>query len=343
MLECVRCRAVQRPCAWRCADCGGVLDLRLYPHLDPHPDQADGPVGHGEGMWRYAPWLPASPLTLGEPTTPLVALDGRTLIKAEGALPTGSFKDRGSAVMVGWLAEHGARSLVVDSSGNAGASIAAYAARARLACHVYVPENASAGKLAQIRAYGAVVHPIAGARQRAAEAAMSSDDGVYASHAWNPLFLCGTQTIAFEIWEQLGGTAPDAIITPVGAGTLFLGAHRGFRALHDRGLIDRPPRMYGVVPADVGNTAAEGIRISAPPRREAITAAASGSGGGIIAVDDNALWQAHKRLAGTGFYVEPTSAIALAGTRALMASGSIRTDELVVVPMTATGLKTNPG
>lgn len=334
MLECLSCHAVQGPLAWRCIECGGVLDLRL--------DRRGTPVDHGEGVWRYGPWLPARPLSLGEPTTALVPLEGRLLIKAEGALPTGSFKDRGSAVMVRWLAEHGARSLVVDSSGNAGASIAAYSTRANIACHVYVPENASTGKLAQIRAYGAVVHAVAGSRQQVADAAMSSSGGTYASHAWSPLFLCGTQTIAFEIWEQLGAAAPDAVVTPVGAGTLFLGAYRGFRALQDEGLIDRLPRLYGVVPVDVGKTAAEGIRIAAPPRREAIAAAAHGSNGRIIAADDEALWRAHAHLAANGFYVEPTSAIALAGTHALIASGDIRADEVVVLPMTATGLKADP-
>ncbi|MGX6450099.1 pyridoxal-phosphate dependent enzyme, partial [Patulibacter sp. S7RM1-6] len=203
----------------------------------------------GQGVWRYAPWLPAvgAPVTLGEPTTPLVELewdDVAVTVKLEGALPTGSFKDRGAAVLVSWLRAQGAEAVVEDSSGNAGAALAAYCARAGIRCAVYVPESAPPQKLDQLRAHGATPVLVPGPRPAATGAARRAvaEGAVYASHAWSPLYLAGTQTFAFELWEQLG-TAPDVLVLPVGGGALLLGAFHGFRALRDAGHIDRIPRL----------------------------------------------------------------------------------------------------
>ncbi|WP_170316959.1 threonine synthase [Acrocarpospora corrugata] len=299
-----------------------------------------------------------TPISLGEPTTPLLRQTWHGLdvgFKLEGALPTGSFKDRGVAVLASWLVQHGARAAVIDSSGNAGASLAAYCARAGLACHVFAPQSASPGKLRQIAAYGAELHSIAGSRQDVSDAALAhalATGDVYASHAWNPLFLAGTQTFAYEAWEQLGGTAPDAVVLPVGAGTLLLGIIRGYAALHTAGLIDRIPRVYGIqstacaplvtdttepAPVTVGDTAAEGIRIARPPRGRSILSSVRDTGGQIIAVDDEALWRAHDELRLSGIYVEPTSAIAVAGLASL--TNQLTPGTTVLVPITATGLK----
>src|SRR5581483_4317713 len=173
---------------------------------------------------------------LGEPTTPIVETtwDGATVAwKLEASLPTGSFKDRGSAVMVAGLAADRARSVTIDSSGNAGASVAAYCARAGLACRIFAPATASPAKLAQIEAYGAEVELVPGPRSAAADAARAAavDGVVYANHGWSPFFVAGTQSFAFELWEQLRGRTPDAVVVPVGAGTLLLGVCRGFAAL----------------------------------------------------------------------------------------------------------------
>jgi threonine synthase len=136
-------------------------------------------------------------------------------------------------VLVASAVERGATSLVADSSGNAGSAIAAHAARADLPCTVFVPAEGSASKQRQIGAYGATVQVVAGDRTAGGEAAMAFvalTGASYASHVYDPMFLKGTKTFAYECWEQLG-SAPEAVILPVGNGTLVVGATRGFREL----------------------------------------------------------------------------------------------------------------
>ena len=296
--------------------------------------------------------------------TPLLTLPwstGETTFKLEASQPTGSFKDRASALLVGGLTSIGMARVAEDSSGNAGASLAAYTARAGIACDIYVPASASPGKLTQIAAYGARVIPIEGVRQAAADAAAhSTDEGiVYATHLWNPLCLAGTATWAFEVWEQLDGDVPDVVVFPLGAGTLLLGAARAFDALRSAGLTTRVPRVFGVQSracaplalASMGGSAepvavapqpggaAEGIMLARPPRGREILARTRETNGGIVAVDDDQLWAALEGLARSGVYVEPTSAVAPAGLDLLRRNGRIAPDERVVVALTGSGLK----
>ena len=248
-----------------------------------------------------------------------------------------------------------------DSSGNAGASLAAYTARAGIRCDIFVPATASPGKLTQIAAYGARVVPVEGVRQAATDAAAhSTDEGVvYATHLWNPFCLAGTATWAFEVWEQLDGDVPDVVVFPLGAGTLLLGAARGFEALRAAGLTTRVPRAFGVQSAAcapialasmAGSTepivvtpqpgsAAEGIMLARPPRGHEILERTRESNGGVVAVDDDQLWAALAELARAGVYVEPTSAVAPAGLDLLRRNGRIRPGERVVVALTGSGLK----
>jgi threonine synthase len=211
--------------------------------------------GRNYTLWRYQAALPvpdaATPVTLGEGWTPLVAAewDGRPLhFKAEYLNPTGSFKDRGMAMVVTALKTMGVRDVVEDSSGNAGAALAAYAARAGLSAAIYVPAHASPVKQAQIAAYGAEVVPIPGPRAEATRAVHQAVEkgAVYASHVYSPFFSQGVKTLAFELWEQLGGRAPESIVVPVGHGSLLLGLYQGLRALLLAGLIERLPRLFGV-------------------------------------------------------------------------------------------------
>lgn len=362
-LRCPNCGTGETALAWRCPECGGVLELdidRVSRSLDPLAPASKS----AEGLWRYLPWLPVSqPLSLGEATTPLVSIDWHGIaltLKLEGSLPTGSFKDRGSAVMIRWLMTHGAPHVVVDSSGNAGASLAAYCARAGLACHVFVPMSAAVAKLTQISAYGAILHKVEGTREQVTEKAMAwASDGVYASHAWSALFLAGIETFAFEVWEQFSGDLPDAIVLPVGAGTLLLGAARGFASLLSSGLASQVPRIYGIQstacaplakawaqgaeePAEVvlGSTIAEGVCTRRPPRGRQIIDAVAASGGALVAADDEALISAHSQLAERGVYAEYTSAIAAAGVSALIGDGRLSHSDRVLVPISANGLKT---
>jgi threonine synthase len=345
------------PLAWRCPACGSPLELP-GDVLRPSDEALTG-----QGVWRYAPWLPAiAPVSLGEPTTPIVPVEiggASTLVKLEAAQPTGSFKDRAATTLVAWLAASGVRHVAEDSSGNAGAALAAYAARAGIACDIYVPATASPGKLTQIGAYGARLIPVEGPRQAATDAAAAAvERGIlYATHLWNPWCLVGTATWAFEVVEQLGG-APDAVVFPVGAGTLLLGAARAFERLAQTGRIERIPRIYGgqsngcaplAIAFDEGRSepapvtqvpsAAEGIMLARPPRGAEILRRVRESGGAILALDDSAIWAALRDVAHQGIYIEPTSAVAPAAVAPLRASGAIDSGDRVVVALTGSGLK----
>jgi threonine synthase len=344
---------------WRCELCSVPYDLSAWSNPRSPWPRAES------GLWRFMDWLPpVRRISLGEPETPLVdttlgSARVAVSVKLEGLLPTGSFKDRGSALLVGWLASQGVSEIVVDSSGNAGASLAGYCAGAAIRCVVYVPASASAGKLAQIRAYGAEVIPIEGSRAQTTEAAVrAAGPAVYASHMWNPFCLVGTQTFAFELVDQLGGRAPENVVFPLGAGTLLLGAYYGFRALLQAGMIERIPRLFGVQPSACAPLAlalatgthapvppcapsiAEGILIANPPRGDAVLAAVSETGGSIVAVDEQAIKDAFWRLAGMGIYVEPTSAAAAAGLTRFLTDRRLEMEGQAVVALTGSGLKT---
>jgi threonine synthase len=279
------------------------------------------------------PIQPAAPMiSLGEGGTPLLPVQvGRRVLhfKCEHLNPTGSYKDRGTAVLVSALSAAGVTEAVEDSSGNAGASFAAYAARAGMRAHVFVPSTASGPKRSQIEACGAELVPIAGPRSAATEAARraAEDGAVYASHAYMPHGMAGVATIACEIVEQLG-CAPGAVIAPVGHGGLLVGVHRGFDALFRAGVISALPRMIGVqaqacapvwaayasggpglMLVQEGETQAEGIRVRFPVRGDAVLSAVEASGGTIVAVAEDELLRAWDVLGRAGLNVEPTSAV----------------------------------
>ena len=316
-------------------------------------------------LWRYRKALlvdAAGAVTLGEGWTPLVPAqwDGvPILVKLEFLMPSGSFKDRGMTVMVSYLKARGVAHVLEDSSGNAGASLSAYCARAGLRCRVLVPESASYPKIAQIAACGAEVVAVKGSRQDVADAALAmSREIFYASHNWQPFFAEGTKTLAYELWEQLGFRAPDSVVVPVGYGANVLGCERGFSELLRNAEIARMPRLYGVqaancapyyaafragvedfVPVPVTPTIAEGIASSKPMRMREVLAPVRASGGEIVAVTEEEIVRALGALARRGFYVEPTSAAAAAGLGQLIARGAIKQGETTVLVLTGSGLK----
>lgn len=313
------------------------------------------------GLWRYdrllPPVAPAHRLSLGETTTPLLPLAGR-LAKLDFLLPTGSFKDRGSAVLASCALEAGATRAVADSSGNAGASLAAYFAAAGIPLTVFVPATASSPKIAQARRYGAEVVAVAGDRAAVAAAAqryVEESGAFYASHGRSPEFVAGVRTLAAELVGQLGG-APCSVVVPVGAGTLVLGLAEGFALLRAEGAIDRVPQLFGVQAEPCAPLAsafaagredvdaslawrpsiAEGINIERAPRAPEVLAAVRGSGGAVVAVEEPAIMAAQTELARRGILVETTSATAWAGAARLAEAGLV--DEPVVV-LTGSGLK----
>jgi threonine synthase len=307
-------------------------------------------------LWRYREALPLERpeegVSLGEVMTPLVPLElprGRVLLKCDQQLPSGSYKDRGSAVMLSAIREMGIDHILEDSSGNAGASIAAYAARAGVRADIFAPEAASPGKLAQIAAHGANLVRVPGPRSNAAAAALeAASTTYYASHCWNPFFLHGVKTLAFEIVEQLDWQMPREVIVPAGNGALLLGLWLGFDELRLAGVIPRWPRLVAVQAAacapvyhawrgesapEAGATIAEGIAIANPVRLREIRSVVNLTGGRVVTVSEEEIVFALRYLAGNGFFVEPTSAAAPA---ACLAQGA---EAGSVVVLTGHGLK----
>ena len=344
--------------AWRC-DCGGLLDLNFQPNFEPQMSARRAP-----NLWRYREALPvldeASIVSFGEGFTPLLPLHfGRKTawVKQDHLFQTGSYKDRGAAILISHASALGVRKVVEDSSGNAGCAVAAYCARAGIACDIYVPDSTSPAKLEQIAAYGAGLLRIPGSREDTARAVMAAAETTYyASHTWNPFFFHGTKTWAYEVCEQLGWKAPDSVVLPAGNGTLLLGAAIGFNELAAAGIISRPPAIIAVQAAacqpltlafqsgsnqpekiQKRETRAEGIAIAEPARGAQILAAVRASGGQFISVSEEEIGAAHRLMAAQGLFIEPTSAAVTAGLIRYLASASA--DELVVSTFTGHGLK----
>ena len=349
-----------------CSECGMTLEVVYTPGGDrgvQPPGWTGPPIPqpvHDPGSWT----------SLGEGNTPCVELPelGRSLglerlsAKLEFLNPTGSYKDLGTVVMMSVAREHGVTEIVEDSSGNAGASVAAYAARARIKAHVFAPAGASGAKVAQIRVYGAETYLIEGPRESTTEAALAyvNEHGVvYASHNLSPYFIEGTKRFVYEVFQQLGPSLTDHIVIPVGNGSVYLGAWKGFTELKEAGHIDSIPRLHCVqaravmpiVAAQAGEewspdgrgTVAAGISSANPPNKEAILRVLDATDGTAVAVEDVAILESQRRLAEMeGIYAEPTSAAAFAGLAELVRTGKVAASERVLVPVTGSGLKDAP-
>jgi len=358
-LYCPRCKLSfpVHSTIWRC-ECGSFLDLEFKPKFFIKKILKREPT-----LWRYREALPIlrdeNILSMREGFTPLEEMDfdgHRILLKIDYLFPTGSYKDRGATVLISKAKELGIKKVIEDSSGNAGSAIAAYCARAEIECEIYVPQTTSPGKLAQIQAYGADLKRVEGSREKTAQAAMEVASRVYyASHCWNPFFLHGTKTFAFEIWEQMGWKAPDALILPVGHGTLFLGAYMGFKELKEAGMVRRIPRLVAVQsascaplyqafkkgweetrPIEKRETMAEGIAIAEPIRGRQILEALRGSDGEVLTVTEREIAAATKEMGRRGHFIEPTSAATVAGLKRYLKN---KRKEVIVSTLTGMGLK----
>ena len=347
---------------WR-SDTGGPLMITPLPGLGR--DEIDR---SRRSLWRYARAFPfpiEHPVTMGEGMTPLVErrLGGaRVWAKLEWFAPTGSFKDRGATVMISALRQQGVTRVLEDSSGNGGAAVAAYASAAGLEAKILVPASTQPAKIVQTRAYGAKIELIPGTRQDTSDAAeRQAATTFYASHAWQPYFLQGTKTLAYELWEDFGFAAPDNVIIPTGGGSNVLGCDIGFDELRRRGEISRAPRLFAVQPEhcaplhatfltggddlvaiDPKPTIAEGTAIARPVRAREVLAAIRRSGGATVAVSEAEIETALFDLARTGLYVEPTCASAAAAFARLLAAGIVAPQETTVLVLTGTGLKATP-
>jgi len=261
--------------------------------------------------------------------------------------------------MVEQLYTMGTSAVSEDSSGNAGASLAAHAAHFGIKAEIYVPEYASEEKKRQIRVYGAKVISVPGPRKAAEVAAQNSVryNQAYASHAYHPAYLAGQITAAYELWEQLDHRAPDWIICPVAQGGQFLGYWFGFKSLLEAGLIEKLPRLVAVQSAMVapiyaawkagldripeiipgGETIAEGVAIVKPIRDLRLLQALRETHGQVIIAEEEEILKGQELMARQGYFIEPTSALVVCGFRKLIEE--INEDEIVILPLTGSGLK----
>lgn len=360
---------------WGCPECGKHYPWESRPlhcTCDQPLEVAITPTFNRElidqrdtSLWRYHAMLAPSNVkrvTLGEGWTPLITIKalGRDIcLKLENLNPTGSFKDRGASIMVSVLKAQGVSRVHDDSSGNAGAALAAYAAQAGMMAQLFCPETVSPHKLAQISLYGAKLTTVAGPRVAATQAAQqATPDGesIYASHVYNPFAVLAYKSIAYEMWEQLGYRVPDIVIMPVGHGAQLLGAARGFQDLLETGTIEHLPRLVAVQAQvcaplwrqwQYGNdpnirfaehpTLAEGVGIINPIRSKQVLRAIRSSGGEIVAVSEADIQLGVQELARHGILAEPTSATVWPALKQIAARSP---DNItIVLSITGSGLK----
>lgn len=337
---------------WKC-HCGALLDIEFNAEFP-----IDEIAKRSTSIWRYKEAIPVPDSHIISFSEGFTSLEDAflynipLLIKHDYLFPTSSFKDRGASVLISKISEMGIKVIVEDSSGNAGTSIAAYAAKAGIRCRIIAPSNSSKSKQNQIITYGAELELLKGDREKVAtEALKEAENTYYASHSWNPFFFQGTKTIAFEISEQMGWKAPDSIIVPLGNGTLVLGVYLGFKDLQKAGIITRLPRIIAVQASECApvynaiehiknpeynKSIAEGISVQNPVRKDQIIEAIGATEGCVYAASDNEINMALKHLYSKGYYVEPTSAVVVGALRRI--NPKMRGDTSVLV-LTGHGLK----
>lgn len=329
----------------------------------------------GSGIWRWLPLLPlaarpAIPLTIGD--TPLVAAPrlaaalglGALHLKDDGRNPSASLKDRASAVAVARAVEGGIGRVACASTGNAASSLATIAASVGLETVIFVPDTIPRAKLAQLLLHGARVLLVRGNYDAAYDLSLAATArfGWYSRNTgFNPYLAEGKKSVAYEIAEGLGWRAPDRVFVSVGDGCILGAAHKGFADLAALGWIDRVPALVGVqaegaaplaeafragaraaadVHAATPRTFADSIAVGRPRDATKALRAARETGGEILAVPDDAIREAMRRLAGeAGVFAEPAGAAAFAGLLALARERRLRAGESAVAIVSGSGLK----
>lgn len=372
------CMACGRTCrdltVANCPHDGGVLDLRYEPaEISLQPQLP--------GIWPYAARLPLTDIkhivSLGEGDTPLLpstqlgaGIDlPRLQFKNEGMNPTGSYKDRIASVGITYLRQLGRRAWAATSSGNAGASLAAYGARAGVDGYLFTLERAPRAKIAQIMSYGPQVMSVRrlGYDPAAEKATWENIEALCAANDWlmlitarsnSPQAMEGAKTIAYEICQQLRDEAPDVVYVPVGGGGLLSSIWKGFNEWRRAGRVARLPRMVAVQPLgcdpitqawdgdrpveplDDCASAISGIILTSPPDGDLVLQDLRESAGWALSIPDEAAYQAQAELASReGLFVEPAAAVVWAAIKADRLSGRLRGDESVVGVLTGIGFK----
>ena len=354
----------------------GIVDVRYdYDLIKTRISRESLAASKEYSIWRYKPLLPVSPdaevpsLSIG--WTPLYKADRlaeqlqlkHVWVKDDGRLPTGSFKDRASAVAVVKAQEKTAEIITTASTGNAAAALSGICASVGQANVIFVPESAPPAKIAQLLVYNSTVMLIKGSYDDAFELCLeaAAEYGWYNRNTgYNPYMTEGKKTAAYEICEQLNWNAPDVIFVSVGDGCIIGGLHKGLKDLLALGWIDHMPRLIGVqaqgsnymfeawkngedilTKAPVsGITVADSISAGLPRDRIKALAAVNETDGAFVCVSDDDILNAIPTLArGVGVFAEPAGAAAYAGLVKAVAEGMVQPDERVVVLNTGNGLK----
>lgn len=358
-IKCSKCGSVSSSLLDFKCQCGSPFETHLHLNFEK------GRVHKRDyTVWRYADFFPyvkrKEVVSLGEGWTPIIRSSHNLYFKLDYLNPTGSFKDRGSTVLISSLQKSLKEDegyLSEDSSGNAGASIAAYATRAGLRAKIYVPESVSGQKFNQTLFYGAEVVKVSGGRSKVTEEAQKPEENkFYVGHVLHPLFRDGMRSLAYELAEQFKWRLPGYIFVPVSAGTLLLGLISGLLHLQFSGIIDSVPKVVACqtrqvsplyhkfkhleyVPPKTVNSVADALASVNPPLLELMIQSLKKIDGNAVLVEENEIIDSFKELAKKGLLVEPSSAVAYAAYKKQIESGEVPKQVKTVVVLTGIGLK----
>jgi len=376
----LRCRECARPYPAEalhvCDYCFGPLEV-VYDYERLRADLSRELIAAGpDTIWRYAPLLPVwdpVPIDLGAGFTPLVRADrlaselglGELWIKNDTANPSGSFKDRVVSVALTKARQLGFKVAACASTGNLANSVAAHAARAGMVSVVFIPRDLEVAKVVTTAVYGGHLVAVDGTyddvNRLCAELASDRPDWAFVNVNVRTYYAEGSKTLAYEVAEQLGWQAPDHVVVPVASGSQLVKVAKGFRELHEVGLLDEEPhvRVSGAQAAGCAPVAqafldgADAIRPVRPrtiAKSLAIGNPADGwyaldtvrrSGGALAAVSDEEILAGIRLLARTeGIFAETAGGVTIATLARLAADGVVRRDERVVAYVTGHGLKT---
>ncbi len=363
---------------YTCPACGEVGTLEVlydYESLKAQLDRDSLRNQHEQSMWRYKALLPIAadskvpPLRVG--MTPMYDTSRvahslglqQVWLKDDGQNPTGSLKDRASAIVVARAMEQGIQTVSTASTGNAAAALSGVGASVGMNIIIFVPASAPEAKIAQLLVYGATVLLVEDTYDVAFDlcSQMCLSEGWYCRNTgMNPYTVEGKKTVAYEIAEQLDWNVPDVVMVGVGDGNIIGGIYKGFYDLHQLGWIQRIPRLIGVqaegssalvhawknglkpeemkpMPAD---TIADSISAGVPRDRAKALRAVRATNGAFIAVPDAEIIGAIPELARlSGVFPEPSCAAVYAGAKRAVQSGLLEHDESVLLLMTGNGLK----
>ena len=334
---------------WKCPKCGNPLSINY---------STNGIIYSSKNIWeRYKGFLPFTPIkTRGEGLTPLVEekTGSHTLLfKLEYLNPGGSFKDRGTALAIYYGYSLGFKKSVVDTSGNTGVSVTLFSKLYDMDPLIIMPRTAPVGKKKAISRIGGKIveaEDRLGASELV-EKYIKDPDVYYVGHLWNPLYVIGHATIAYEVYEDYG--VPDYVVVPVGSGGLLLAVVYGFEKLIEHGLAKKKPRiitvqgyscqpvyeaMYGNRVEGEDSSLADGILVHNPPRINEIIEKIKSTNGDIVLVGSSEIMKAHDQLWSQGFLIEPTSASVYAAYEKI--KNKIPEKSTILLVLTGSGLKT---